>query len=76
MDCIQLIRSEHARLEGRPLAPAFHMAVIEEALHFINSRITSSDSALEPQDRQEIAAACTEALEALADLRIAGPNLL
>lgn len=65
MDCIRLIRSEHARLEGRPLAPAFHLAVIEEALHYINAQVTCSGSPLEPEDREELGAACTEALEAL-----------
>jgi hypothetical protein len=74
MDCIRLIRSEHARLEGRPLANAFHLAVIEEALHYINTRIASSDGPLEPEDRQELGAACTEALEALADLRTSALN--
>jgi hypothetical protein len=74
MDCIRLIRSEHARLEGRPLAPAFHMAVIEEALHYLNARITNSNGPLEPDERQELGAACTEALEALADLRTSRLN--
>lgn len=74
MDCIRLIRSKHARLEGRPLAPAFHMAVIEEALHYMNTRISSSNGSLEPDERQELGAACTEALEALAELRISRLN--
>ena len=69
MDCIRLIRSEHARLEGRPLAPAFHLAVIEEALHYLNARISCSDSLLRPEDREELGAACAEALEALANLK-------
>lgn len=68
MDCIQLIRSEHARLEGRPLMPAFHLAVIKEALLYINAQVTRSDSPLELEDREELGAACTEALEALANL--------
>lgn len=74
MDCIRLIRSEQARLEQRPLAPAFYLAVIEEALHFVTDRISSGDSKLEPDDRQELAAACAEALEALADLRAVRQN--
>jgi hypothetical protein len=74
MDCIRVIRSEHARLEGRSLAPAFHMAVIEEALHYINTRIHSLSGPLDPEDRHELGAVCTEALEALADLRTSGRN--
>ncbi|WP_291207847.1 hypothetical protein [Hyphomonas sp.] len=74
MDCIRLIRSEHARLERRSLAPAFHLAVIEEALHYINIRISGSDAPLKPEDRQELRAVCTEALDALADLRGARRN--
>jgi len=69
MDCIRLIRSEHARLEGRTLAAAFHLAVIEEALHYISARLAGSGGCLEPQDRMELRAACTDALAALADLR-------
>jgi hypothetical protein len=67
MDCIRLIRSEHARLDGRPLAPAFHLAVIEEALKFISGRLGSTRP-LEDDERLELGAACNEALEALAHL--------
>ena len=68
MDCIRLIRSEHARLVGRSLAPAFHLAVIEEALKFISGRL-GSPRPLEDDERRELGAACIEALEALADLQ-------
>lgn len=74
MDCIRLIRSEHARLEGRPLAPAFHLAIIEEALHYIDTRISKSNGPLEPDERLELGAACRDALDALADLRTSRLN--
>ncbi len=69
MDCIRLIRSEQARLEGRPLAASFHLAVIEEALQYVSARIAGSGGCLDLQDRMELRAACTDALGALADLR-------
>lgn len=62
MDCISGPESEWARLDGRPVAVAFHLVEIKQALQFIRSNLPSS------ADSFEIEAACEDALEAVASL--------
>lgn len=69
MNCIRLIRSEHARLKGRMLSAAPHLAVIEEALHYVSAPLSGSGGFPGAQDRMQLRAACTDALGELADLR-------
>ncbi|WP_291044213.1 hypothetical protein [Hyphomonas sp.] len=69
MDCIRQISSERRRLDERTLSPAFHLAVIEKALRFIDEQLPGPGARLQADEAAELRAACEEALEALADLR-------
>lgn len=69
MDCIRQISSERRRLDERTLSPAFHLAVIEKALQFIDEQLPRVGTRLQAEEAAELRAACEEALEALADLR-------
>ncbi|MBA3067477.1 MAG: hypothetical protein FP825_03230 [Hyphomonas sp.] len=62
MDCISGPESEWARLKGRPVAVAFHLVEIKQALVFIRSSLPLN------ADSFDIEAACEDALEALASL--------
>lgn len=62
MDCISGIEIEFARLDGRPVSPAFHLTQIEKALQFIRENLPDGTNTL------EIREACAEALEALSRL--------
>ncbi|MFN7164273.1 MAG: hypothetical protein ACK4P2_05585 [Hyphomonas sp.] len=70
MDCIRLIRSERRRLDDRKVSAAFHLAVIEQALHLVADQLAAER--LRREEAGELQAACAEALEALAELRAAG----
>ncbi len=67
MDCIRLINSERRRLDERTLSPAFHLAVIEKALRFIDEQLPGAGTRLQAEEAAELRSACEEALEALAD---------
>ena len=69
MDCIRQIISERRRLDDRQVSPAFHLAVIEEALRFMSSQIPEIGRPLLPQEAFELQAACADALDAIHDLR-------
>ena len=62
MDCILDAEIEFARLDGRPVSAAFHLAQIQSALQFILERLP------EGAGGHEIREACADVLEALAAL--------
>jgi hypothetical protein len=71
MDCIRQIRGEQSRLSGRPVSPAFHLTVLEQALRFIREQLPEAAERIElrAEALQELRAACAEAQAALADYR-------
>jgi hypothetical protein len=69
MDCIQIANSERARLSGRTVSFAFHLAVLERALEFISAHFDNPGPLPILVPLQELRAACEEALEAVAELR-------
>jgi len=69
MDCVEHVEAERTRLEGRRVSATFHLAVIEQALRFIPSRLPDSGTDFPAEQAMEVRAACLEALEALADLK-------
>lgn len=69
MDCIRQISSERQRLDDRKVSPAFHLAVIEEALRFLADQLAATSARRLHADAGELRAACEDALEALAELR-------
>lgn len=62
MDCIRLINSERRRLDERTLSPAFHLAVIEKALRFIDEQLPGAGTRLQAEEAAELRSACEEAL--------------
>lgn len=73
MDCIRQISSERQSLDDRKVSPAFHLAVIEEALRFLADELASPGACRLHAETGELRAACVDALEALAELRTATP---
>lgn len=63
MNCISDFDSEHTRLAGRSVSPAFDLAVIENAVRFLQQHLQDTGAGQEPHE------ACAEALEAVAALR-------
>jgi hypothetical protein len=63
MDCIPDLDSPYAALDNRPVSAAFDLAVIENAVRFLQKHLQDTGAGREPQE------ACEEALEALASLR-------
>ncbi|MFN7178091.1 hypothetical protein [Hyphomonas sp.] len=63
MDCIPHLDSPFAALENRPVSAAFDLAVIENAVRFLQQHLQETGAGPEPQD------ACEEALEAVSALR-------
>lgn len=63
MDCISDLDSPHAALDNRPVSAAFELAVIENAVRFLQQHLKDTGVGPEPHD------ACEEALEAVSALR-------
>ena len=63
MDCIPHLDSPYAALDNRPVSAAFDLAVIENAVRFLQQHLQATGAGADPHE------ACEEALEALASLR-------
>jgi hypothetical protein len=63
MNCIPDFDSDRVALENRPLSAAFDLAVIENAVRFLQQHLKETGAGPEPHE------ACEEALEAVSALR-------
>lgn len=66
MDCISEIESELVLLADRPVAPAFHIAVIERALEFIRQHLPPEPTGALSDELRMV---CDEAMDAVGDLK-------
>lgn len=63
MNCIPDFDSPHVALDNRPVSAAFDLAVIENAVRFLQQHLQETGAGPEPHE------ACEEALEAVSALR-------
>lgn len=69
MNCAPQFPVVGERLDGRPVSAAFHLKVIEDSIRFMTRYLESPPPGVSSADRSELREACTEALDALAELR-------
>jgi hypothetical protein len=69
MDCVLDVADLYSQHDRRRLAPAFHIAVIEEALQLINGALRDAEGSPQVFPETELLAACGDALASVAELK-------